>query len=257
MHVSFFRKGGAKMKKPCVWGIAVVFVAAWFAVTPVFATDLMDGAFMVDNVKVYIHPAKFDSTRYLSAPPTGIEEREDMRIVERWQEVRTKAMADKSLADSEQSVFIFADVVSEKFTGKYFPIAKKFFNSVYKTESNLNKQGKEKWERMRPPAINPNLKAVGKFESMGSYPSGHAAFGWLTGIVLADMLPEMRDAIMMRAREISLNRVVGGVHYPSDIEAGRMLAVACAVEIRNNPAFLADFEEARMEVRKGLGLPLK
>jgi acid phosphatase (class A) len=245
------------MKKQSVCIITVFIVAAWLATTPIFATDLMNGAFMIDNVKVYIHPDKFDSTRYLSAPPIGIEEKEDMRIVERWQELRTKTMADKSLADSDQSVFIFSDVVGEKFIGKNFPIAKNFFTSLYKTESNLNKQGKEKWERMRPAAKNPNLKAVGKFENMGSYPSGHATFGWLTGIVLADMLPEMRHAIMVRAREIGLNRVVGGVHYPSDIEAGRMLAVACAVEIRNNPAFLADFEEARMEVRKGLGLPLK
>lgn len=214
----------------------------------------MDGALIVGRVKVYIDPAKFDSTRYLSAPPTGIEEQEDMRIVEQWQALRTKAMEDKSLADSEQTVFLFADAVGARFTGDNFPIARKFFDSVYKTESNLNKQGKEKWHRLRPPAKNPKLKPVGKFENQGSYPSGHAAFGWFTGIVLADMLPEMRDAIMTRAREISMNRLVGGVHYPSDIEAGRLLGVACAVETRNNPAFLADFEEARLEVRKGLGL---
>jgi len=104
--------------------------------------------------------------------------------------------------------------------------------------------GKESWSEAR-----------GQVRKLG-FLSQRAAFAWLTGIVLADMLPEMRQAIMARAREIGLNRVIGGIHYPSDVKAGRLLTVACAVEIRDNPAFLADFEEARQEVRKGLGLPL-
>ncbi len=161
-------------------------------------------------------------------------------------------MASKSLSDSNQSIFIFADVLGDKFRTEGMPITSKFFTSVYKTESNLNKQGKERWERLRPPASNPNLKPVGKFDNEGSYPSGHATFGWLAEIVLSDMIPEKRDAIMRRAREYGLNRVIGGVHFPSDIEAGRILAVACAVEMRHSAAFLADFAEARAEVRRVL-----
>lgn len=223
---------------------------------PVHASDVMEGALIIKNVKVYIDPAKFDSTRYMSPPPAGIEAEEDMRAVERWQSLRTPEMTDRIVKDSDQTVFLFADVLGENFTEKAFPIARKFFHSIYRTESNLNKQGKSRWARLRPPATNSELKPVGKFENQGSYPSGHSAFAWLTGIVLADMIPEKRDAIMMRARQVSLNRIIGGVHYPSDVEAGRILAVACAVEIRNNPAYLADFAEARIEVRKGLGLPL-
>lgn len=224
-------------------------------VTGAAAFGADEGAYIVDKVKVYINPETFDSTRYMSAPPTGLEEQEDKATVERWQNLRDQKMADKSLADSKQSVFIFSDVLGEAFQAKAFPVAAKFFDSVYKTESNLNKQGKERWGRLRPPASNPNLKPVGKFENEGSYPSGHATFGWLTGIVLADMIPEKREQIMRRAREYGLNRVIGGVHFPSDIEAGRILAVACAVEMRHSKAFLADFAEARAEVRKGLGLP--
>ena len=63
------------------------------------------------------------------------------------------------------------------------------------------------------------------------------------------------DEIMARARSFGLNRIIGGAHFPSDVEAGRILAVACAVEMRNNPAFLADFAEAKRDVRAGLGLP--
>jgi len=228
-----------------------LFVVIGFAASPLSSKE---GAYIVDNVTVYIDPKTFDSTRYMSAPPAGSEELEDKLAVERWQNIRDQKMADRSLSDSKQSIFIFSDVLGEGFRSEEFPITAKFFESVYKTESYLNKQGKERWARMRPPASNPGLKPVGKFGNEGSYPSGHAAFGWLAGIVLADMVPEKREQIMNRAREYGLNRVIGGVHFPSDIEAGRILAVACAVEMRHSLAFLADFAKARSEVRKGLGL---
>lgn len=204
--------------------------------------------------KNYIDPATFDSTRFMSPPPRGIEAQEDMRAVERWQELRTPEMAQKALADSTQEIFVFADVLGANFKAGNFPLAARFFQSVYRTESDLNKQGKDKWARIRPFGVNERLKPVGKFASEGSYPSGHGTFGWLAGIVLADMIPEKRTEIMMRAREYGLLRVVGGVHYPSDIEAGRILASVVALEMTRNPEYQRDFDEAKNEVRKGLGL---
>ena len=232
-----------------------VFLSLTGAVLPAWADEPAAGVFFVGKDKVYIDPAKFDSTRYMSPPPTGLEAEEDMRSVERWQERRSAAMAARTVVDSEQSVFVLGDVLGPRFTANNFPKARAFFAAVYKTESHLNKQGKERWARLRPPGQNPEIKPVSRFANQGSYPSGHATFGWLTGIVLADMIPERRDEIMARAREFGLNRVIGGAHFPSDIEAGRILAAICAVEMGNNPAFLADFAEAKREVRAGLGLP--
>ena len=223
--------------------------------TPAMAADPVAGVVYVGKDRVYIDPAKFDSTRYMSPPPVGAEAEEDMLIVERWQEKRTSAMAAKTVLDSEQSVFVVSDIIGAQFAPANFPLAQTFFTAVYKSESHLNKQGKKRWARLRPPGQNADIKPVSRFANQGAYPSGHATFGWLTGIVLADMIPEKRDEIMMRARAYGLNRVIGGAHFPSDIEAGRILASICAVEMRNNPAFLADFAAAKREVRAGLGLP--
>ena len=94
----------------------------------ILAADV-PGAVYVGKDRVYIDPAKFDSTRYMSPPPVGQEAEEDMLAVVRWQERRTAAMAAKTVVDSEQSVFVFADVVGEKFTAADFPKARKFFNA--------------------------------------------------------------------------------------------------------------------------------
>ena len=59
----------------------------------VLAADAVDGAVYVGKDRVYIDPAKFDSTRYMSPPPAGQEAEEDMLAVVRWQDKRTAAMA--------------------------------------------------------------------------------------------------------------------------------------------------------------------
>ncbi|MHC8492738.1 acid phosphatase [Thalassospira sp. SM2505] len=218
------------------------------------ASDVMDGAVIVKDVKVYIDPAKFDSTLYLAPPPKGIFAEDDLDIVLKWQERRTQELEQQAIRDSEQSVFNWDDVLGADWKAENFPIAKQFFHQVYKTESNLNKQGKEKWDRARPGTVSDKVSAVSEFKNYGSYPSGHSAFSHFTAIVLADMIPERRDEIMQRGWDLAYNRVIGGVHFPSDIEAGRLLGAICAVMVRDNPAFIADFDEAKAEVRKGLGL---
>ncbi|WP_259782335.1 acid phosphatase [Aestuariispira ectoiniformans] len=239
-----------------VVGTAVLLFGLAVSLPAAHASDVMDGAVIVKGVKVYIDPAKFDSTRFLAPPPTGIHAEDDMATVVRWQDRRTVELEKLALADSKQSVFRWSTVLGPEWKEENFPIAKEFFHQVYKTESNLNKQGKKKWNRARPGTINHEIKAVSKFKNYGSYPSGHSAFSHFTAIVLADMIPEKREEIMRRGWEKAFNRVIGGVHFPSDVEAGRMLGAICAALVQDNPAFRADFEEARKEVRAGLGLPL-
>ncbi len=50
-----------------------LFTMMGFATSP-FADGAQSGSYIVDNVKVYIDPKSFDSTRYLSTPPVGLEE---------------------------------------------------------------------------------------------------------------------------------------------------------------------------------------
>jgi acid phosphatase (class A) len=88
----------------------------------------------------------------------------------------------------------------------------------------------------------------------GSYPSGHATVGTLMGIELANMLPEKRAAIMARAWEFGQNRVVAGIHYPSDIEMGRISGTVIAQTISTHPDFRQEFDAAKAELRAALGL---
>jgi acid phosphatase (class A) len=67
-------------------------------------------------------------------------------------------------------------------------------------------------------------------------------------MVLARVDPSRTAALMSRAAEYAESRLVCGVHYPSDIEAGHAVAAAVVAELDGNANFRADLERAREEL---------
>ncbi|TIU09915.1 MAG: phosphatase PAP2 family protein, partial [Mesorhizobium sp.] len=93
-----------------------------------------------------------------------------------------------------------------------------------------------------------------ELSNSGSWPSGHATVGTMMGIILSDMVPEKRAEIMARAAEYAHNRVVGGIHYPSDVEMGKISGSAIAAVLLSRPDFKTEFKVARSELRSDLGM---
>ena len=82
----------------------------------------------------------------------------------------------------------------------------------------------------------------------GSYPSSHAVAGWGWGLILAELAPDRATALLRKGREFGENRAICGVHYPSDIEAGRILGSAMVARLHAETAFRADLDKARVEI---------
>ncbi len=82
----------------------------------------------------------------------------------------------------------------------------------------------------------------------GSYPSGHAATGWAWSLVLAQVAPERAEALHRRGLAYGDSRVVCGVHYLSDVEAGRAVGAAVVARLDTNAAFRADLARVRREL---------
>ena len=90
----------------------------------------------------------------------------------------------------------------------------------------------------RDAGLEPCLRRIGGL----SYPSGHSTIAHVFALILADLVPERRAEFLARADAAALNRVIGGVHHPSDIEAGKRLADLLYAEFLKSPAFRADQE---------------
>lgn len=61
-----------------------------------------------------------------------------------------------------------------------------------------------------------------------SYPSGHSAQAYYVATKLSKLYPGLVEELLAMAEMISQARVDRGVHYPSDIAAGKMLGLKLA-----------------------------
>ncbi len=82
----------------------------------------------------------------------------------------------------------------------------------------------------------------------GSYPSGHASFGWAWALILAELSPDRSAAILRRGVEFGQSRVVCGYHWQSDVDAGRVIGAATVARLHADPVFLAQAARARQEI---------
>ncbi|MDK4703173.1 MULTISPECIES: acid phosphatase [unclassified Rhizobium] len=171
------------------------------------------------------------------------------------QVTRTPEMAARAVADAEENVWRFSDVIDNpKFTKENLPKFSAFFDRVVETEGAVVDPAKDVWKRPRPHLYSDLVKPIVPLSKSGSYPSGHTTVGTLMGIVLANMVPEKRAAIMARAWEYGHNRIVGGIHYASDIEAGRIAGTVIAETIMTHEDYKTEYEGAKAELRAALGL---
>lgn len=105
-------------------------------------------------------------------------------------------------------------------------------------------------KRQRPLLIDagPTCQPREKLADSYDYPSGHATWGWSTGLILAELVPERSTEILTRARVYAESRVVCGAHNLSAIEAGATNAAALVATLHGSEDFRAAMEAARHEI---------
>lgn len=115
-------------------------------------------------------------------------------------------------------------------------------------------KAKEKYQRTRPfvafdaPSCTPADEAM--LRKDGSYPSGHAALGWAWALMLTELAPERTDALLQRGRSFGQSRGICGVHWKSDIEAGRLVGSATVARLHDSAVFRAQMAAARDELAR-------
>jgi len=115
-------------------------------------------------------------------------------------------------------------------------------------------RAKDRYQRTRPFVRNQAATCAPqdevKLAKDGSYPSGHAALGWAWALILAELAPERTDRLLARGYAYGQSRVVCGVHWQSDVDAGRVMGAATVARLHADPLFRAQMEAARVEVAR-------
>lgn len=150
-------------------------------------------------------------------------EAEDFRILFEYQKNRTST--DCSNAESEETANFM-----NMFAGKSGPFTasegKKIELKVEKLYAPYRpnvSNAKLLFKRKRPYLTNSQIVPCVRLENSYAYPSGHTSMAYAYAAILAKMYPEKEAEFIKRAEQIGLNRVIGGVHHPSDIAAGKKL----------------------------------
>jgi len=217
---------------------------------------VIGSAAQAEDAKPFVTNKDIDLTMILPPPPANdsAQTKAELGAVLTLQVTRTPEMIASAVADSEENVWRFANVMGPNFTKEKLPKFSAFFDRVVETEGAVVDPAKDVWKRPRPHQLSDLVKPVVKLSSSGSWPSGHATVGTMMGIILADMVPEKRAEIMARAAEYAHNREVGGIHYASDVEMGKISGSVIAAVLLNRDDFKAEYEVARAELRSDLGM---
>jgi acid phosphatase (class A) len=111
---------------------------------------------------------------------------------------------------------------------------------------------KNHYNRTRPFIINKTTSCTPDEEAQlakdGSYPSGHTTIGWAWTLILAEIAPDRTDALLSRGYAFGQSRVICGVHWQSDVTAGRVLAAGVVAREHADPVFRAQIEAAAKEL---------
>jgi acid phosphatase (class A) len=209
---------------------------------------------------VFVSPEQLDAWAIVPNPPADHSPtaEADLAEVHRLQKTRTAAqIAHAQVDDAEEDMFIFRDVIGEKFTAEALPLTALLSTHLHNDESVIGGAAKAKFQRLRPFNFDRTVKPVCKINDNVydyGYPSGHSLTGYLEALALIQMVPEKRDAILARADDYAHSRVVFGVHYTSDTVASKLTAYAMTALMMNNAQYREELGAARAETRRALGM---
>jgi len=116
----------------------------------------------------------------------------------------------------------------------------------------------------RPSQLCPAITPMIEPPATPSFPAGHAVQSYLIAYLLGYCLQKLPQhyfpaapsyanqatgSLFSLAARISQNRIVAGVHYPIDIEAGIAVAIACFNDLKNVPQIWTAANSLRQQVQ--------
>jgi len=107
---------------------------------------------------------------------------------------------------------------------------------------------KRPFDRLKETSLTPDDEA--HLQRSGSYPSGHTILGWSAALLLMEINPDRADTLLARGYMYGESRVIVGVHWRSDVEAGRLVASVAYARLHTSERFLEQMKKARAEFKQ-------
>lgn len=200
--------------------------------------------------RFYLPKSAIDTDEILGAFPAAdsAEYMADIEEVLNLQASRTGQDCARAASEEVPTVFTFYANNSGVLSTYEAVRLLKFFTKVSSDSNYFIRKLKNKWERPRPFLADDRVTpCIGREESF-SYPSGHATLAMVFAVILEGLFPDRTARIEERALQLGMDRVLGGVHFPSDVEAGRVLGRKVAEELFGSDEFLEDYRDVKEDL---------
>jgi acid phosphatase (class A) len=227
---------------------------AWLSAALVIATLAIPAARAESG---YLAGREVDYRTFLSGPPAvdSLWDRADQRLIEAYQAVDDGRWQTADL-DQNELYPRFAEAFGRPIDKKTAPALITLLDRAIVDAEATASAAKDRFHRPRPfqrlqlqrvcdKSSPPKPEAHPTHGS--SYPSGHSTRGWMVAMILARVAPDRSEALMARAQEYEESRLVCGMHFPSDVEAGHEVALAVIAHLDASNEFQADLNKARKE----------
>jgi len=172
-------------------------------------------------------------------PQAGsVESATDLAILQWLQSTRTPEMEANSWLTLERDPIFFSRALGidmVKLTPRLNRGLRSFMGPIDAVMGVIKKQTARPRPYQQYASIQPCLPR----EDSQSFPSGHSTWYSAASELLADLLPERRERLLAVGFHAGASRVMCGVHFPTDVEAGRRLGAASALQIIASPQWQA------------------
>lgn len=197
-------------------------------------------------------PEGIDWDAVIGPPPAAdsCEAYADMAIVRFEQARRCPPEIDQAWRGVALAPVNFDQPLGSRFEPEFVPKLYSLVESAVAEVRAVNGKLKRQYSRPRPFMADSTITPCLPKEEGNSYPSSHATRGMAVGLILAGIFPERREALVQWGRITGYSRVVGGVHYPSDVEAGFRIAERATEEIFKSEAWKAALAECAADIAK-------
>jgi len=144
-----------------------------------------------------------------------------------------------------------ACAIGVELTAQNAPKTSAMMLRVGRDVSRATNRPKDIYQRPRPYLVQQGETCIPVSDALSKspdYPSGHNAWGWTVGLIMAELAPDRATQILARARAFGEGRLVCGVHNLSAVEAGRLNGSIVVAALHGNAEFRRDMDAARAEV---------
>ncbi|RJR33440.1 MAG: phosphatase PAP2 family protein [Desulfobacteraceae bacterium] len=228
----------------------------WFRSSPIpknvleVRPGIVEGYLSLDkspDILMLLPPPPAEVSASFAADQEVFRETRSLKNGQRWDQAAKDANLLFPAAPEAFSCALNAPITRGAMPNLYMLMHRTMSDAGYATFA-----AKNRYKRTRPFVANSESSCTPEDEEKlakdGSYPSGHSSIGWTWALILAEIAPDRADAILSRGYAFGQSRVICGVHWQSDVHAGRVVAAAVVAKLHTDKVFLAQLAAAKKEL---------